>query len=238
MLNMQLKSRQLFEVREPPGYSGSIVFMFQLRIFFSSRLHNKMSGLFDFPMISTTHLANYWKTSYCMKQTIRTADTNEWLNTVYVKNVNIDPIEQKPKSLPEDFVKKCQSALVNKEDIPIFVFPSSVRNPFSCHVYVTFSDTDHFLHLSHMTCMQYCLDCGRSAAVAGHFSAFKRDLCYYPIIRLEGLFLGQSTYGDRLTIQTWEDEHAEDTLHFIVTKDSHQIFKATYQFQINNESRL
>lgn len=208
----------------------------QLSLQMSLDVHIRKQGYKTMPFYTVCQGVQCKTSSYTNKEVVSTKSNNHIMSLVLsLVHIGQDHV---PQPLPSKFSEEFRATITEQRDIQRLSVPEKHEKQFACSVFVANSDIDFQNHTTTVVYHRYCMDCGRMAADKGCFTVLTKDVALYPLLEINSRFLQESLLGDLLRIETWEDEAALDTLHFMIYKESSKIFYANFKFQVTINSNL
>ncbi|XP_078658005.1 uncharacterized protein LOC144903575 isoform X4 [Branchiostoma floridae x Branchiostoma belcheri] len=182
----------------------------------------------------TEKLCSLGNTSWVTMEEIRDYSTNDLMARCIIQGVNVDDTTRRPEPLP-DWFKERYSYLTSSVPRPPTVQPFDVPKSTKFFRYsevVPPRDTDTYNHTTLSSYIWYGMDCATLGARSKAYSVIRGDIDKYDLKMLEVLYQKESTEGDVLDVESWEDQGSPDTLRFQVKKGDENITQLTMQFYL------
>ncbi|KAI8509360.1 hypothetical protein Bbelb_132080 [Branchiostoma belcheri] len=182
----------------------------------------------------TEKLCSLGNTSWVTMEEIRDYSTNDLMARGIFQKINVDATTRRPEPLP-DWLKERHSYLTSSAPRPPTVQPFDVPQITKFFRYsevVAPRATDIYHHTNQSSYLWYGMDCATLGARSNAYSVIRGDLDKYDLKMLEVLYQKESTEGDVLDVESWEDQDSPDTLRFQIKKGDKNITQLTMQFYL------
>ncbi|XP_078658023.1 uncharacterized protein LOC144903579 isoform X1 [Branchiostoma floridae x Branchiostoma belcheri] len=179
----------------------------------------------------TENLCSLGNTSWVTMEEIRDYSTNDLMARCIIQGVNVDDTTRRPEPLPDWLKEKYAYLTSSVRTVQPFDVPKSTKF-FRYSEVVPPRDTDTYNHTTLSSYIWYGMDCATLGARSKAYSVIRGDIDNYDLKMLEVLYQKESTEGDVLDVESWEDQDSPDTLRFQIKKGDENITQLTMQFYL------
>jgi len=186
-----------------------------------------------FQMRLTSELVAVGRTTLTTRSALysgKTADHRPLVTAKY-KQAVVNPVTRKSKALSEQFLNKYANYSNTNDGMVPYVIPTAPTDAFSCEFSMRYSDSDINHHVNNTKYIMLCYDCATMAALhGGHLNGFSGDVSSRLAKTVKCSYMSESRPGDLVQAVVWEDSALPDALHFLLSKESKNIFYCFIQF--------
>ncbi|OWF49371.1 uncharacterized protein LOC110451909 isoform X2 [Mizuhopecten yessoensis] len=208
-------------------------FLVRQRLVISPRLHSETSKIIDTNILVTATAGKVGKSSRTSNAELRSSGSDVAFVKCAYTGVLFDTNINRPVPYPKWFAEKYCSPLSYIDNSHIQAKKDMVSFPSNAHrtqLKVRHSDTDFNMHVANAEYLRYCMEAATDASISGYFRHFSRDMCWYPVLELDIIYLAQSRPGEMLDVYTWQDEYDIQAIYFSIHRDRTAIAVSAFKF--------
>ena len=173
-----------------------------------------------FPLLVQQELIYVGKSSSRKRYTLKHPDVTRPLLYCYFDDVLVKKSSGKAIPFPEWWSNKYSYVNEFNEKPVTIKLEKSYQRKFHSTFRVEFDDIDHNLHATSSTYLRLCMNSAFSNVMQSNYEFVNLNCFNAGIKTVQMQFFLETRHGDELTVNSWEDFHIKNLLHFSVMKEN------------------